>query len=239
MDTTTSDNKSPNQTPALVVKLPGIMLVGRAAVTLLLVFLALIIALIIYLRPTFSSSPLWISLALWILFITYWSAKAKNSAPEKSSESEASRQLHQLLMNAALLLLFIPVPGLRLRYLPNSPFVVSAGLAIHMASILLALWARRHLGRNWSGAITVKVDHELVRTGPYKLVRHPIYSAMLGMFVGTALVSGQLHALAGLGLIAFAYWRKIRLEEERLRAIFGADYDAYRGKTWGLIPGLF
>lgn len=232
------DSKSPSRNPTLVFKLPGIVLVGRAAVIALLALLALIVALIIYLKPTFSPSPLWVSLALWILFIVYWNAAAKASAPTKSSESLASRQLHQYLMSAALLLLFIPVPGLRQRFLPPASFIVPVGLALHLCSFLLAVWARRHLGRNWSGAITVKVDHELVRTGPYRLVRHPIYSAMLGMFVGTALVSGELHALVGLGVLAFAYWRKIRLEEEGLRKTFGADYDAYRRKTWALIPGL-
>lgn len=238
MDSTSNKNQNSSRAPALVLGLPGVTLVGGAAIAGLLVLVALVIALVIYFRPTFSLSPLWISLALWILFIAYWSAAAKNSAPEKSSESRASRQLHQYLMNGALLLLFIPVPGLRWRFLPVSPLLVLAGLAIHLASMLLALWARRHLGRNWSGAITVKVDHQLIRTGPYRLVRHPIYSAMLGMFVGTALVSGEWHALLGLGLIAFAYWRKIRLEEERLRAAFGADYDAYRSRTRALIPGL-
>jgi protein-S-isoprenylcysteine O-methyltransferase Ste14 len=233
------DSKSPSRNPTLVFKLPGIVLVGRAAVVALLIFVALIVTLIVYLKPTFSPSPLWVSLALWILFILYWSAAAKTSAPTKSSESLASRQLHQYLMNAALLLLFIPVPGLRQRVLPPASFIVPVGLALHLCSFLLAVWARRHLGRNWSGAITVKVDHELVRAGPYRLVRHPIYSAMLGMFVGTAIVSGELHALVGLGLIAFAYWRKIRLEEKGLRKTFGAAYDAYRRKTWALIPGLF
>ena len=234
----TGNSKSPSQSPTLVFKLPGITLVGRAAVIALLVLLALIVALIVYLKPTFSPSPLWVSLALWILFIAYWSAAAKTSAPSKSSESLASRQFHQYLMNAALLLLFIPVPGLRQRFLPLASFIFSVGLALHLGSFLLAVWARRYLGRNWSGAITVKVDHELVRTGPYRFVRHPIYSAMLGMFVGTALVSGELHALLGVCVIAFAYWRKIRLEEERLRVAFGADYDAYRRQTWVLIPGL-
>jgi protein-S-isoprenylcysteine O-methyltransferase Ste14 len=232
------DHMSQNQTPALVVKLPGIRLVGGAAVVALLVIIALASALIIYLKPTFSWSPLWVSLALWILFIIYWSAAAKNSAPAKSAESLASRQLHQLLMNVALLLLFIPVSGLRWRFLSLLTSIVIIGLALHLGSFLLAVWARRYLGRNWSGAITLKVDHRLIRKGPYRFVRHPIYSAMLGMFAGTSLVSGELHALLGVIVIALAYWRKIRLEEERLRESFGADYDAYRSKSWALIPGL-
>lgn len=239
MSTPNSDRANPARPSAIIIKLPGVTLTGRAALLAFLAFLALVVALVLYLRPTFSPSPLWVSLALWVLFIGYWNAAAKNSAPEQSAESESSRQLHQQLMNAALLLLFIPVPGLRLRFLPASPLIVPAGLAIHVASILLALWARRHLGRNWSGRITVKVDHQLIQTGPYKLVRHPIYTAMLGMFGGTALVSGELHALAGFVLIVAAYWRKIRLEEERLRANFGADYDAYRRQTWALIPYLW
>jgi protein-S-isoprenylcysteine O-methyltransferase Ste14 len=222
-----------------MVKLPGITLAGRSAFIALVVLALLIVALLAYLKPQISPSPLWVSAGLWILFIGYWNAVAKNAAQEKRSESQESRCLHQNLMSVALLLLFIPVPGLRWRFLPASPFIVAAGLAIHVGSILLAVWARRHLGRNWSGAITVKVDHQLVRTGPYRLVRHPIYSAMLGMFAGTVIVSGTLHALLAMAIISLAYWRKIRLEEQSLGHVFGPAYDAYRRDTWALFPGLF
>ncbi len=101
------------------------------------------------------------------------------------------------------------------------------------------MWARRHLGANWSGEITIKVDHRLVRTGPYRKIRHPIYTAMLGMFVGTCIVSGELHAIMGTALCALAYWRKIRLEESNLDEAFGPDYAAYRRESWALLPGLF
>ena len=143
------------------------------------------------------------------------------------------------MMNAALLLLFIPIPGLSQRFLPTASFIVPTGLAIHVGSILLAVWARQHLGRNWSGAITLKVDHQLIRTGPYRFVRHPIYTAMLGMFVGTAIVSGAIHALVAVAIIGIAYWRKIGLEERRLGEAFGTAYDAYRRQTWAIIPGLY
>ena len=239
MDTMTDDKKIPNQRRALIFKLPGITLVGRSAIVALITIVLLFVALIAYFKPKITPSPLWVSAALWILFIGYWSAAAKNSAPERISESQASRRLHQRLMNAALLLLFVPIPGLRGRFLPGASFITFAGFAIHGGSILLAVLARRHLGSNWSGAITVKVEHQLVRTGPYRVVRHPIYSAMLGMFVGTAMVSGELHAFLAVATIGFAYWRKIRLEEQRLGEVFGAEYDAYRGDTWALVPGLY
>ena len=103
----------------------------------------------------------------------------------------------------------------------------------------LAFWARRHLGRNWSMRVEIKVNHELVRTGPYRLLRHPIYTAVVGMCAGTTLISGQWHAAVGVALVLIAYWRKIRMEEARLREAFGTKYDEYRRGTWGLIPGWF
>jgi protein-S-isoprenylcysteine O-methyltransferase Ste14 len=105
--------------------------------------------------------------------------------------------------------------------------------------LLLAVWARRHLGRNWSGEIAIKVDHKLVRSGPYRVVRHPIYTALLGMYAGSAVVFGELHALLGLAMAVFAYGRKVNLEEANLMECFGADYRDYRSATWALLPGLF
>lgn len=142
-------------------------------------------------------------------------------------------------MNGGLLLLFIPVPGLRHSFLPASPAWVVIGLATQASFFVLAVWARRHLGRNWSARIEIKTNHELVRSGPYRLLRHPIYTAVVGMCAGTALISGQWHALLGVAMTLIAYWRKIRMEEARLREAFGAEYDHYRRDTWGLIPGLF
>jgi len=104
--------------------------------------------------------------------------------------------------------------------------------------IALAIWARRHLGRNWSGEVRIRDDHQLVQSGPYRLIRHPIYTAMFAMYTGTALVSGELHALLAIAVLAVAYWRKIRLEERALSAALGATYDSYRRGTWALIPWL-
>jgi len=176
--------------------------------------------------------------ALWVLFVGYWSMAARRTAPTERSESAASRAVHTRLMNLSFLLLFFPVPGLRGRLLPLTPAVTVIGLTVQGLSFLLAVWARRHLGRNWSGAITVAQDHQLVRSGPYRLVRHPIYTAMFGMFLGSGIVSGELHALLALGVIAAAYWRKIRLEERTLREVFGPAYLEYSRETRALIPFL-
>jgi protein-S-isoprenylcysteine O-methyltransferase Ste14 len=174
----------------------------------------------------------------WVIFSLYWEAAAKNAAKAKSSESSFSRGIHVVLTNLALLLEIIQFPfgG---RFLPASYFVIAWGCALTISGFFVAIWARRHLGRHWSGEITIKEEHELIRTGPYKGVRHPIYTGILIMYVGTAVVTGTWLALAGLAIALFAYWRKIRLEEANLRIAFGPEYDAYRRESWALAPGLF
>jgi protein-S-isoprenylcysteine O-methyltransferase Ste14 len=232
---------SPSENPAsavprkTVVKLGGLTLTGLPATIFLGAILIGIAALTVRMRP---SPGMLLSAALWLAFLIYWSIAARKSAPVASTESAKSRALHQLVLNLSLLLLFIPVPGLINRILPDTARGLAAGLALQVLAFGLAIWARRHLGRNWSAEVTIKRDHQLVRSGPYRFIRHPIYTAMLGMFAGTTLVSGQVHSLIALLLLTGAYWRKIRLEETALRETFGDTYLAYRRKTWALIPGV-
>ena len=174
----------------------------------------------------------------WVVFSLYWEAAAKNAAVAKSSESKVSRVLHVFLANVALLLEIAPIRGLG-RFLPASYLIMAAGLAVETAGLFLAIWARRALGRNWSGEIPIKVEHELIRIGPYRRLRHPIYTGLLAMYAGAALVTGEWLAIIGLALALVAYWRKIGLEEANLNAAFGAEYDAYRRESWALLPGLF
>jgi protein-S-isoprenylcysteine O-methyltransferase Ste14 len=158
----------------------------------------------------------------------------------KSAESSRSRRVHQLLMWAALLVALLPgFPPLNRRWLPDGWAIPIVGLSLQVAFFLLALWAKAHLGGYWSGEVRIKRDHKLVRTGPYRVVRHPIYTAMLGMILATAIVSGEWHALAGVALMAIAYWRKVHIEEQHLSAAFGPDFDAYRRESWALVPGFF
>jgi protein-S-isoprenylcysteine O-methyltransferase Ste14 len=185
------------------------------------------------------SSGMRASLALWVIFSVYWSIAAKDSAATKTSESWWSRQLHLTLVNVALVMLVLPIPGLTRRFLPDSIALIIAGLAIQAAFILLAVWARRHLGSNWSGEVRIATGHQLVRTGPYRWVRHPIYTAVLGMYCGTLLVSGQIHAPIALTIVLLAYSRKISMEEKALRDAFGAEHEIYRQETWAWIPGVY
>lgn len=218
----------------LLVRWAGLLLIAVLAARLLRPWIAEHVG-----KPSPSSWPLWVTAGVWAVFSIFWDAAAKDAAPAASSETPGSRRLHLFLVNLALLLILVPIPGLRQRYLPVSRIVIAAGLTIQVAGVLLAVWARRHLGRYWSGEIAIKLDHALVRSGPYGLVRHPIYTALLAMFAGSAVVSGEWHALLGLTLAALAYGRKVRLEEANLVKSFGLAYRDYRSATWALLPWLF
>src|SRR6202167_2899885 len=106
-----------------------------------------------------------LAVALLCLFSVYWSIAAKDSAPTKTSESKSSRGLHLFLVNGAVLLLIFHIPGLTRLVLPDNRFVGAVGVAREAAFVLLAVWARLHLGTNWSGEVRVAAGHQLIRSG--------------------------------------------------------------------------
>ncbi|HEY6445501.1 MAG TPA: isoprenylcysteine carboxylmethyltransferase family protein [Acidobacteriaceae bacterium] len=191
-------------------------------------------------QPFFRfTPPMLAAIFIICIFSVYWSLEAKNSKPAASSESKVSRLFHLTVLNGGLLLLILSVPGLTRRVLPSSPVIACLGVAIEIAGFALAICARRALGSNWSGEVRVAAGHQLVRTGPYRLVRHPIYTAVLTMYGGVMLVSGQLHALLALILILLAYLRKVRMEERILSEAFGDEFTAWKRDSWLLLPPVY
>ena len=112
-----------------------------------------------------------------------------------------------------------------------------APFAVAVAGLAFTWWARLYLGRLWSGSVSRKADHRVVDTGPYGLVRHPIYTGLIVATSATAVLRGTIVALAGAALIALGFWIKARLEERFLRQELGAEtYDAYRRRVPMLVP---
>jgi protein-S-isoprenylcysteine O-methyltransferase Ste14 len=153
-----------------------------------------------------------------------------------SARSVAREPLRNRLLVVALMVIgFFPLFGrLRQPAVLAPRFVI--GLALTILGLGFAVWARVHLGRFWSGMVTLKKDHELIRSGPYAIVRHPIYTGLLTAAAGTALARGTLAALMALGLIGVACWLKIRAEEKLLTNHFGDTYREYRRQVAALIP---
>jgi protein-S-isoprenylcysteine O-methyltransferase Ste14 len=180
-----------------------------------------------------------IALAELVAFSIYWSIAARHSAETQSSESVASRQFHLWMVNLASLVLIFHVPGLTARFIPEDRAFVVIGLLLEAAFLLLAVWSRRHLGENWAGEVRIASGHQLVRSGPYRLVRHPIYTGVLGAYCAIALVSGEMHALLALPIFFFAYWRKIAMEERAMAATFGPEHASYQHDSWKLVPWIY
>jgi len=99
-------------------------------------------------------------------------------------------------------------------------------------------WARRHLGRFWSSTIAIKAEHALIRTGPYALSRHPIYTGLLLAVIGIALVRGTLGGFAGLALVVLGGLLRMRQEEQLLLKHFGDAYRAYQVEVPAVFPGF-
>ena len=175
-------------------------------------------------------------IAVYLAFGLYWWIASTNRAEDSAPESFGSSAIHKLLVNLSLLLICVPVPGLMQRMLPSTPLWLIIGLAIEVGGAALAIAARRALGRNWSREVRIAVGHELVRTGPYARIRHPIYTGAICVSLGLAFESGLLSAFVGLALLLLAYARKITLEERLLKHAFGESFDQYRARSWALVP---
>ena len=120
--------------------------------------------------------------------------------------------------------------------LPHGPVSSGTALVLVAAGLAFTVWARVHLGGNWSGSVTEKEGHELVRSGPYALVRHPIYAGLLVALLGSAVACGELRAVLGLGVVAAAFTRKLRIEERFMRERFPEEYPRYCAQVPALIP---
>ena len=175
----------------------------------------------------------------WIATGSVWLAASLATKRTARAQSMNSRVIHVAIMAAAFVLLFsskVATGALAWRFVPASTAIAWAGFAITATGCGFAIWARLLLGSNWSGNVTVKQDHQLVRRGPYTVVRHPIYSGGLLGILGTALAIGEVRALLALAL-AFAGWlTKSRLEEAFMTQQFGAAYTEYQREVKALIP---
>ncbi len=178
--------------------------------------------------------------ALWLAFCIVWFVVAFRTKRTQQRASLGSRLIYGILVTAAFYLVFghPPYPWLHLRIVPNNPLLTATGVALTAAGVAIAIWARFYLGQNWSSAVTVKVGHELIRSGPYTRVRHPIYSGLLLALLGTALVRGQLRGIPAMVLLWAGFDIKRRIEERFMLKTFGAEYEDYMRATGAVIPRL-
>jgi protein-S-isoprenylcysteine O-methyltransferase Ste14 len=192
-------------------------------------------------RPSLGFQPRTLIPALWILWLVIWLAAARWRKKTRWRAPARSQMRHLIPLYVCMVLLAAPRVLPRIldrRFLPPSTFLPWLGTVFVAAGLALALWARWHLAGNWSGIVTLKEGHTLVTSGPYGVVRHPIYTGLLLGFLGTALAIGEWRGLLAVAFAVLGFVLKLRVEEEGMRRTF-PDYGAYCRETAALVPLIF
>ena len=178
----------------------------------------------------------------WIVFAVFWLVAAFSTKKSVYRESFAQRWLVQVIVIAGAVILFNaprePAPLNRF-FIPQDATVAFASAALCILGLAFALWARVTIGTNWSARVTLKEGHELIQRGPYGLVRHPIYTGLLTMALGSTLLIGRVGAAVGWIVFLVAFWIKAGHEEALMLQQFPAEYAAYRQRTKRVIPFIF
>ncbi len=191
--------------------------------------------MIIYIwRNAFSL--LWLTMALiWCL----WSFQQK---PVARKEKRAQRWSYVGPTWLAIVLMVVPGTWVGLldnQFYRSNLMLYAACVAAASMGCALAIWARWQLGGNWSATVTVKQDHVLIQQGPYRWIRHPIYTGLLGAWLATAVAWGAWRAFLAVAIGIVATVIKLRREERWMRHQFGDAYSDYCKRSWALWPGLY
>jgi protein-S-isoprenylcysteine O-methyltransferase Ste14 len=177
---------------------------------------------------------------VWVLWVVSWLVAAIWSDPATKRPAFQAEWLYRILTLAGGFLLFAYFGRFdagRFRLWDVSSSIGWVLVAVAVLGFAFTWWARLYLGRLWSSSITKKADHYLVDTGPYAIVRHPIYTGIIAAVVATAVLKGAPTGIVGAILMTFGFWIKAKLEERFLREQLGPDaYDSYRRRTPMLIP---
>ena len=176
---------------------------------------------------------------LWELLMVVWVVLWFGMKPVKKREEWMERLPHLVLVVLGFWLLFGSaglLGWLNHRVLPDQAFLWEAGVALTALGVGIAIWARLSLGSNWSGTVTLKDDHELIRKGLYRWIRHPIYSGILLGMIGTAMVKGHLRGWVGVTIVFVGFYYKARREERFLREEFGGGFDEHSRETGMFLP---
>ncbi len=183
----------------------------------------------------------WVVVACWLLWAAYWLLASQTAKVAQEKQSGRSRAVYLGMLAAGFALIAnrrSPYP-LNVALFPHSLALRIFGDLICVAGTGFAVWSRHALAGNWSAYVALKKDHQLIEHGPYALVRHPIYSGMLLMLAGSAILSGTLGAVAGLVLCIASFWIKLRQEEELMLRHFPQSYPDYRRRVKRLIPFVY
>jgi len=171
-------------------------------------------------------------LAGWVAFWIYWLAA---SIGVKAGQARWTKFAGIRVGVILVILLLLRVRALKGHAATNDPWLQGLGLAVFLLGLALAVWARVYLGRNWGMPMSQKVDPELVTTGPYSSVRHPIYSGIILAMIGTT-IAVSVYWLVAVALLGAYFLYSAIVEERSMARLFPDSYPEYKRSTKMLIP---
>jgi protein-S-isoprenylcysteine O-methyltransferase Ste14 len=176
--------------------------------------------------------------ALWMLIMTVWLALASESGePVEVKRDRRSDVAVWIVGIGWVVLLMARFTGPQL--IPRIMLIRMIGAALTIIGLVFALWARFYLGSNWSAYISLELDHKLIRTGPYAIVRHPIYAGFMTALIGSVLNFGHMRSFIAAVMVILAWLYKSGLEETFMKDHFGIEYDQYCHDVKRLIPKIW
>ncbi|HUJ32695.1 MAG TPA: isoprenylcysteine carboxylmethyltransferase family protein [Candidatus Acidoferrum sp.] len=177
--------------------------------------------------------------AAWIVFLVYWFAAAFRLNRMKKREPASEWLLRFVVMGTAFVLLdgsLVQFGDLNKRFFPHSAPVQAVGAALTCLGVAFAIWARYHIGRYWSSTVSLRADHQLIRTGPYAHIRHPIYTGILLAVLGTAVAVGRYRAIVAFVIVLAGFTWKASREEALLSGEFGPAFEEHKRVTGFFLP---
>ena len=175
----------------------------------------------------------------WYVFAAYWAITALRVKRTKTREKSLDRLVTVVVVVIAYELLFarwLRIGPLGLRFVPQELWIAYLGIALSGVGTALSIWARYCLGEYWSARVTLKEGHQLIRSGPYAWVRHPIYTGILVALAGTAIAIGEYRAILALAVIAVGFVMKAKRDESFLETQFGPAFEEHRRQTGFFLP---
>ncbi len=174
----------------------------------------------------------------WIIFLAYWLISALVVKRTAEHQSWTSAAAHRIPVGLGWWMLAYPLlpPPMNWVLIPRPDWVRVIGAVVCVFGLYVTIWARRTLAGNWSSDVTFKHGHELVKAGPYRFVRHPIYTGLLVMCLGSAIEIGRLRCWLSIVVVGIGFWIKLKQEESLMLRHFPDEYPGYQKQVKALVP---
>ncbi len=187
-----------------------------------------------------NNIPIMFIILCWGIYLLYWAVSSFSQKPSTEKPKSVSYFVAVFLFGSSFMMILVPeLFNLSAIPINKSLLLDITSMLICASGLAVCVWARTNLAGNWSNTLDFKKGHELIQSGPYKLIRHPIYAGFLLMFLGSAMATSKLGGIIGFVILLAGCLLRIRLEEDLMMKHFPVEYCEYKKNTKALVPFLW